>query len=141
MPVDDNGRSLFLGRGEDAIVVRIEQAHDLMESLSPMVIPKYFRMDEWVTIAKIFGKLHFGVLCVIPANKSSHKPDNDNVPVGVASHHRRPFPKECFLAMRECHKNHSGQDKNKREDFPMPTLHGDFSRFVIQRATRSGDAP
>src|SRR6266478_3407428 len=69
MPVDDNGRSLFLGRGEDAIVIGIEQAHNLMESLSPMVIPEYLRMDEWVTIAKIGGKLHFGVLCVIPANK------------------------------------------------------------------------
>src|SRR5260370_1492157 len=104
-----------------------------MESLSPMVIPEDFHMDERVTVAKIGGKLHFGVLSVIPANKASHKPDDDHVPAGVARHHRRPFPKECFLAMRECHKNHSGHAKNKPEDLPMPTpLHRAFSRFVTQ---------
>jgi hypothetical protein len=141
--VDDDGRSLLLSGGENAIVVGIEEAHDLMESLSPMVIPEHFRMDGGVTVAKICGKLHFGVLCVIATNKASNKPDNDHVPEGGGSHRRRPLMGGYFLAMRvaRCHKNHRGQNKNKSGDLPMPTiLHARVLPVRHQRATRSDDA-
>jgi len=118
-------------------VVGIEQAHDLMQSFSPMVIPEYFRMDEWVTIAKICGKLHFGVLCILPANKASDKPDNDHVPNSGRGCHGTASWKEYFLALHDArrHKNHRAQN-NMRTKLPTPTvLHGDFSQFVIQRAT------
>src|SRR5207249_19791 len=114
----------------------------LMERVSPMVVPKYFRMDEWVTVAKIGGKLHFGMLCIILTNKASNKPDNDHVPDGGGSHRRTPFPERYFLAMRDtrCHKNH--RDKNKSGELPGPTiLHARVLRVCHQRATRSADAP
>jgi hypothetical protein len=74
-----------------------------------MMISEYFGMGEWVTVAKICGKLHFRVLCVLPANKASNKPNNDHVPDGGGSYCRTLFPKRYFLAMRDAsRKNHRG---------------------------------
>ena len=70
VPVDDDGRLFFLDGREDAIVVGIEEAHDLMKGLSAMVIAEHFYMDGGVTVAKICGELHFGVLCVIATDES-----------------------------------------------------------------------
>src|SRR5271168_4359707 len=93
VPVDDNCRSLFLEGREDAVVVGIEEAHDLTEGLSTMVIPEHFRMDEGVTVAKICGKLHFWMLCVIPTNKASNKPNDDHVSDAGSSYRRTHFLK------------------------------------------------
>jgi hypothetical protein len=133
VPVEDDGGSLLLGGGENAIVVGIEEAHDLFERLSPMVIAKYFCMDEWVTVAKVCRKLHFGMLCVIPTNKASDKPDNDHVPDGGGSHRRTHFRRRHFLAMRDARdKNHRSQDKNMNSELPMSMArHANFSRFAI----------
>jgi hypothetical protein len=86
VPVDDDCRSLFLERREDAIVVSIEKIHDLTESLSSMVIPEHFGMDGRVTVAKVCGELNFGVLCVIATDKAADKANDDHVPTGGVSH-------------------------------------------------------
>ncbi|MGC1361349.1 MAG: hypothetical protein WA419_22800 [Silvibacterium sp.] len=117
VPVDDNCCSLFLDGREDAVVIGIEEAHDLMEGPSPMVISEYFSMDGGVPVAKICGKLHFGVFCVIPTNKASNKPNNDHVPGGGLRHRRMHFREWRSLSMRYArrYKRHRGQDKNKHD--------------------------
>src|ERR1700730_13354234 len=86
VPVEDHRGSLFLNGRQNAIVVGIKETDNLMKGLSPMMVSIHFRMDSGVTVAKICGKLHFGVLCVVTADKASDKPNNDHVPHGGVSY-------------------------------------------------------
>jgi hypothetical protein len=123
-------------------VVGIEEANDLMERLSTVVIPEHFRMDEGVTVAKICGKLHLWMLCVIPTNEASNKPNDDHVPDGGSSHRRMRFLKGHFLATCDSrhHKSDRGQYKNERSELPMPAVFHASSPVHRQRATGSDDA-
>jgi hypothetical protein len=127
---------LFLERGEDAIVVSIEEAHDLMKGLAPVVIPEDVRVDGGVTVAKICGKLHFGVLCIIPTDKASNKAHNDDVPGGWVGYNRRDFSKRYCLALRDarCQENDHGEDKNKSGELPLPMVSNASSPGPTQRA-------
>ena len=121
-------------------MVGIEEADDLMEGLSSMVVAEHFRMDGGVTVAKVCGKLHFGMLCVVPTNKASDKPNDDHVAGGGDDHRRRYFPKRHLLAMYNdgCYKGHRGQDKNKSGEFPILIVSdASFSRSSSASA-RSG---
>ncbi len=105
-------------------MVGIEEAHDLMKSFSAMVVPEYFCVDSGVTVAKICGELNFGVLRVIDTDKASDKSNDDHVPVGGGNYGRGDFMKRHLLGMRDvrCHKNHHGDDENKRRELPMPMI-------------------
>src|SRR5260370_3576249 len=133
VPVDNDCGSLFLERRQNAIVVGIEEADNLMKGLSPMMVPIHFCVDGRVTVAKICGKLHFRVLGVIPADKASDKPNNDHVPDAGVSYRRTHLPNRHFLAVRDtrCQKNHCGQN-NESGELPMPTvLQCGFSRSTL----------
>jgi hypothetical protein len=124
VPVDDDCGLLFLDRREDAIMVGVEEVHDLMEGLSAMVVPEDFCMNGGVAVAKVCGKLHFGVLCVIPTNKASNKPNDDRVSDGGDSDRKWDFPTGCSLALNDvrCHNNNRGQDKKERGELPVPRV-------------------
>ncbi len=128
-------------------MVGIEETHDLLESHSPMVIPEHFRMDEGVTVAKICGEFHFGVLFVIPTNEAADKPNNDHVASGGGSDRRTHFWKRRFLTIRSlamrdagCYKSHRGQNTSDRGELPMPTVIHTSSPVHRQRVTGSDDA-
>jgi hypothetical protein len=117
-------------------VICIDEAQNLVQRLSPMVIAEHFSMDQRVPIVQIRGKLDFRVLCVARANETADKPDNDYVPDGGYSHSRMLFPKRNFLAPRHTrHSNNCCGQNNERRRLPITmALHADFSQFVMHGA-------
>jgi hypothetical protein len=115
--IDDDRSLLFLGGREDAIVVGIEEAYDLSEGLSSVMIAVDFRMDGGVTVVKICGELHFWVLCVPGAYKASNKPNDDYVPGGGVGRRRIRLLGRCDARRQE---NKRGQDKSGSGGLPVP---------------------
>lgn len=77
--VEDDGSLLFFEGGEDAVVVGVEEAYELMEGFSTVMIAEDFGMNGGVTVAKVCGELDFGVLRVVAANEASDKAYDDGV--------------------------------------------------------------
>ncbi len=85
-----------------------------MKGFSPVVVPEYFYMDGGVTVAKIVGKLHFGVLCVFDTDKASNKPDDDYVSLAGVVAEGATSRRDSSCAMRGAgrHKSHHGEEKS-----------------------------
>lgn len=99
VPVDDDGSLLSLGGREDAILIGIDEVHDVVKGLSAVVVSEYFYMDGGVTVAKICGELDFGMLCVFDTDKASDKPDDDYVSISGGSRGGGDFPGGQLLPM------------------------------------------
>ena len=80
--VDDDGGLLFFEGGEDAVVVGVEEAEDVVESFLPVVIAEDFGVDGGIPVAKICGELDFGVLGVVTADEAADKANDDDVAGG-----------------------------------------------------------
>src|SRR5579862_5803166 len=77
--VDDDGGRLFCERGEDAVVVGVEEADELMEGFSAVVIAKDFNVGGRVAVVKVCGELDFRVFRVAGADEASNETDDDGI--------------------------------------------------------------
>ena len=66
-----------------------------------MMITEHVSMDQWISIAKICGKLHLGVLRVLRADEAADKPDDDHVLINGDRHRRARLPNRYCLAVRD----------------------------------------